>query len=400
MAAHRAPRWTPAEIAILREHYPSGGLKAALPMLPGRSWHAIHMQAQKLRIGCDMTKVCGGGRRCKCEGSDLEQALQWRAEGWSMAKIGAHLGLAESTINNAVLIHQCMAGGYTPAERYPNGRLTPAARERLRWMLKKGLRGVEIQLRLGISAAAVHNERVRYNADLEGRGKAPCPPAGNGESYSGARIPAERRKLAERLFLEGFGTQKVSEQSGVSKTVCTRIRARLVKRLRAKGKALPGCGLDGRRHVMRDHARAVPDALKAKFRALIMQRVPVRRAALIAGIGSCTGYKLRDAMKAEGMDVPRPRLPGKTQPLQREMMNAGAIPQGKLYRYRRLVRELGDPDKARAALRAEIAEAKRNLTFEERLKLVAQGHGKVVAVQRIATAGPDFTLGGVVGAIL
>ena len=144
MPARRNPDWSRAEIALLREHYPNGGLKVALEYLPSRSWHSIHMKAQKLRIRCDMTKVCGGERRCKCAGADLDTALKLRSQGWSMAKIGAHLGFAESTITNAVLIHDCVAKGYTPAERYPNGRLTPAARERLRWMLKKGLKGVEI----------------------------------------------------------------------------------------------------------------------------------------------------------------------------------------------------------------------------------------------------------------
>lgn len=395
MPAHSSPHWTRDEIVILREHYPTGGLKAVVELLPERSWHGIHLKAMKLGVRCDMTKVCGGSRRCKCEGADLETALRLREQGWSMAKVGAHLGFAESTINNAILIHECVAKGYTPAERHPNGRLTPASKERLRWMLKKGLRGVEIQLRLGISAAAVHNERTRYNAELKANGKALLPPPGNGARYSGTRVPAARRREAERLFLEGYGTQKVSEQSSVSKTVCTRIRSRVIKRLKAKGQSLPGCDRNGRRMTMRAHSRHVPDELKAKFKALIMDRVPVRRAAHMAGIGTCTGYKLRDALKAEGVEVPKPRLPGKTKPLQRELAAAQVIPAGQLWRYRQLVRELGDADKARTALRAEISAAKGTLTFEQQLKRVAAGSVGIGPALRLTANESEFTLGGV-----
>lgn len=396
MAAHKSARWTAEETAVLREVYPSGGLKAAVVRLPDRSWHAIHMKAQTLRIGCDMTKVCGGERRCKCSGEDLARALELREQGWSMAKIGAHLGFAESTITNAVLIHDCTAKGYTPAERYPNGRLTPGGRERLRWMLKKGLRGVEIQLRLGVSGAAVHNERSRYNRDLKANGKALLPPPGNGEKYSGARINPKARKEAERLFMEGYGTKKVSEMSGVSKTVCTRIRSKMLTRLKRKGEALPGCDLDGKRHVMRDHARQIPDELKTRLRELLMQRVPVRRAARMVGIGSCSAYRIRDIIKAEiGDALPAPRLPGKTKPLQREMLYSQAIPEGFMWRYRQLVREHGDADVARQALRAEIAEAKRNRSFDDKLAAVSRGEVQIAPVFVPRRAAPDYTMGGI-----
>lgn len=396
MAALKSPRWTPEEVAALREVYPTGGLKAAVVRLPDRSWHAIHMKAQKLRIGCDMTKVCGGERRCKCEGADLTKALELREQGWSMAKIGAHLGFAESTINNAVLIHDCTAKGYTPAEHYPNGRLTPSARERLRWMLKKGLKGVEIQLRLGISSAAVHNERCRYNRELKANSKALLPPAGNGEKYSGARIDPRARKEAERLFMEGYGTKKVSGMSGISKTVCTRIRSKLVKRLQRKGEALLGCDLEGKRHVMRDHARQIPDELKARLRELLMQRVPVRRAARMVGIGSCSAYRIRDELKQEvGDALPPPRLPGKTKPLQREMLYSQAIPQGFMWRYRQLVRQHGDADTARQALRAEIADAKRNRSFAQQLEALSRGEVQIAPAFVPRRAAPDYTLGGI-----
>ena len=398
MAAHRTPRWTREEVAILREHYPEGGLKAVLEKLPHRTWHAIHMKAQKLGIKCE--RKHDGGRRFCLTGDQLAQAIRLREnEGWSFAKIGAHLGRAEATVTNAVIAAQCVRQGYTPAERFENGRLAPAGIERLRWMLKKGLKGVEIQLRLGVSASMVAEQRRRYNAELKEKGKAPLPPPGAGQTYSGVRVPAAKKREVEQLFLEGFGSRKISELTGVSNTVCVRVRSKLVKRLRRDGKALPGCDLDGKRHVFRDHARHIPDELKAKLCSLLLQRVPVRRAAKLCGIGSCSAYQIRDAFKAEGVDIPKPRLPGKTKPLQRQLMTAGAIPDGYLWRFRELVREHGD-EEARRLLRVEISEARRSRSFEDTLKLVAQGQAKVVAVQRIVTAGPDCTLGGVTGAII
>lgn len=391
MAAHRNPRWSTSELAILREHYPLGGLKATIAMLPGRSWHSIYMKA----AGHGLKAPKPDAPRCALAGEKLEQAIRLREEGWSFAKIGAHLGVAESSACNAVLAALCVRQGFTPIERGPNGRMTDAGKERLRWMLKKGLKGVEIQLRTGLSASRIAEERRRYNTELKANGKALLPPPGNGEHYSGVRISAEAKREAERLFLEGYGTAKVAQKSGVSKTVATRIRNKLIARLKRKGQRLPGCDANGKRRQTRDHSRHVPDALKARLRELILARVPVRRAAAICGIGSCSAYRLRDQMKAEGIDIPAPRLPGKTRPLQREMLYAQAIPDGQLWRFRELVREIGDMDRARAALRAEMAEASRTLTFEDRLALVANGRRKIVAVPRLSPADPQMTLGGV-----
>lgn len=38
-------KWTDAEIAIVREHYPAGGYKACAPLLPGRSRGGIEQCA-------------------------------------------------------------------------------------------------------------------------------------------------------------------------------------------------------------------------------------------------------------------------------------------------------------------------------------------------------------------
>src|SRR3546814_17712182 len=73
----------------------------------------------------------------------------------------------------------------------------PEEIERMRLMLRKGLKGVEIQLRLGVSAACVSEQRRKYRADLKARDKAPLPPPGNGEQYSGARYSKAKRRAVD-----------------------------------------------------------------------------------------------------------------------------------------------------------------------------------------------------------
>jgi hypothetical protein len=392
--ARRNPRWTASEVAILREHYPTGGCAAVLALLPERSWYAVHVKASKLGIPTSFTNHAP---RARLQGEQLEEAIRLREiEGWSFGKIGALLGVAEASACNAVLMALCTRKGFTPAERDSNGRLTERGMERLRWCLKKGLKGVEIQLRLGVSASCVAEQRRRYNRELKAKGKAPLPPPGAGESYSGVKLSREKKREVESLFLEGFGTAKVSEKSGVAKTSCTRLRSRLIRRLKREGRALPGCDLDGKRRTMRGHARQIPDELRAKVRALILDRVPVRRAAAIAGVGSCAAYRIRDEMRAElGDAMPKPRLPGRVSKLRAEMLYAQAIPSEHLWRFRQLVHERGE-DEARKLLRAEIAEARRNESVEDKLRRGA----KIVSVWKPSAADYDRTLGGVVGAIL
>jgi hypothetical protein len=69
-------------------------------------------------------------------------------------------------------------------------------------------------------------------------------------------------------------------------------------------------------------------------------------------------------------------------------------------RFRQLIRETGDFDQARAALRAEMAQAKRRLTFDEQLQRVADGKAKIAPVVTIRRSSPEMTLGGVVGEVL
>lgn len=298
----------------------------------------------------------------------VSDAVALRDDGWSYAKIGKHFGCSESAAANCILPVLGVRAGYRLAERDERGRMLPAELERLRLMLLKGVKPVEIQLRMGLSASRIAEERRRYNLDLKERGKRPLPPPGNGEHYSGARISREAKREVERLYLEGFGAAKISKRTGVSYTQVRRIRQKMLRRLKRKGQNLPGCDANGKRHTMKDHARSITDEQKAKLRELILSRVPVRRAAAIAGVGSCSAYRFRDLLKAElGDAFPAPKLPGRVSKHRAELLYAQAIPPQHLWRFRVLVREHGE-DKARQLLRAEISAARRDETFEEKLQ--------------------------------
>jgi hypothetical protein len=389
MPAHRNPRWTAGEIAILREHYPLGGIKAVSEQLPSRSIYSIRVKLHNLGIKCERPQQ--HAPKCVLAGADLEEAIRLREEGWSFERIGARFNCSESGACNAIMNALCVRRGHTPAERDEFGRLTARGLERLRWCLKKGLKGIEIQLRLGVTASCIAEQRRRYNRELKANGKAPLPPPGGGEAYSGVKVPLAKRREAEDLFLAGYGSSRVERISGVSHTVATRIRNRLIKRLRKRGECLPGCDLDGNRHVQRENARFVPDELLGHLRALILDRVPVRRAAAICGVGACTAYRVRDQLKAElGDAMPKPRLPGRVSKLRAEMLYAQAIPAEHLWRFRQLVHEHGEAE-ARNLLRAEIAEARKHETIEQKL---ARGATLAVAWRPTRPA-YEHTLGGV-----
>jgi hypothetical protein len=313
-------------MAILREFYPAGGIKAVSERLPGRSVYSIRVKLNRLGIRCAVPQQ--HAPRCVLRGAELEEAITLRqVEQWSFERIGARFNVSESAACNAVMNALCVRQGFTPAERDAHGRLTPGAVGRLRWMLKKGLKGVEIQLRLGVTASRIAEERRRYNRELKANGKAPLPAPGAGERYSGVAVTKAECSHVEQLFLEGFGSQKISERTGVSSTSCKRIRDRLVRRLRRHGKCLPGCDRNGVRHVQRDHVAHVTDQQLVKLRELILQRMPVRRAAALCGVGACTAYRVRDALKQElGEALPPPLLPGRVSPLRGALLYDQAIP--------------------------------------------------------------------------
>ena len=386
MTIPRSAPWTAQEIAALRAYYPTEGHNVAR-RLPGRSVHALQVKAHKLGL---KTTHKNPAPKPRLQGEAVEEAIRLREiENWSFSAIGKHFGVCEASACNVVTMALCVRRGYRPAERDQHGRLTAEGIERLRYALKKGFKGIEIQLRLGVSAACVSEQRRRYNRDLLARGKAPLPPPGGGQAYSGVKLSSAKRRQVEELFREGLGTQKIPERTGVSRTSCTRIRTRLFRRLRRKGEALPGCDSAGVRHVHAESIRFVTDEQKALLRAALLDRTPVQRAARELAIGASTAYRLRDAIAAElageGRILPPPRRPGR---VRREPARDSSWPPAspqEIYAFRRLLATMGfaeaktywQDSRRQAARAAREAAATRRLTFEEQLARVGSGELRI-----------------------
>lgn len=401
MGKPKALAWTPQEIAILQDVFPGGGINAAADALPDRSWQAINVMASKLGIRSGRV---GAAPKARLQGDQLEEAIRLREDdGWSFEKIGLKFGVSESSARNAVLIALCPRKGFTPAQRDASGRLTAEGMERLHLALRKGVKAVDIQMRLGLSAERVAEERRRYQRDLKLRGKAPLPPAGAGLDYSGRKIPKARSQEVEHLFMEGFGAATIVKRTGLSNTHVGRIRNALVKRLARKGQCLPGCDINGVRHVQADSVRFIREEDRAALRELLLERVSVRRAALQLGIGACSAYRIRDQLaadlSAEGKELPKPLRLGNRREVA-AVRRASWLPKGAawIYRYRALAREHG-PDRGKAMLLDQIAEeqrtsAARPRSFEEQLARVQAG-ARLVTVQKIHRPDPSITLGGI-----
>lgn len=399
MPAHKTPAFTAEELAILREHYPSGGVEAVCQHLPHRSWRSIYTKAHRLGIRSSHKNAC---RPSALPPEHLEEAIRLRdQEGWSFARIGEKFGVAEASACNAILIALCTRKGFTPAQRDQFGRLTAEGTERLRYALKKGLKGVDIQLRLGVSAACVAEHRRRYNRDLAERGKALLPPPGGGIRYSGVKVPREKRAEVEALYLQGLGVLKITTRTGISKSSCTRIRERLVKRLKRKGECLPGCDINGVRHVQAENSRHIHPGQIAAFRAMLLDRVPVLRASKLCAIGQCSATRLRDELAAElaakGEELPKPIRPGRVK--KGTYVDPFWPPHGasQIYAFRQLLDELPF-EEAKARWRRDRAaerkaEATRPKTFEEQLALVASGKAKLATVAPRAHLEPTIAKG-------
>lgn len=387
MPAHRTPRWTTAELAELRQLYPTGGIGAVQAALPARSVHAIHVQAHRLGLKCLKPTTAP---QAKLAGDALEQAIVLREEqGWSFARIGAHFGLSEAAACNAVTTALCTRRGYTPAERDCAGRLTEEGRARLRLALKKGLKGADIQLRLGLSAGRVAEERRRYNRELKARGLALLPPPGGGAAYSGVKLTRAAKAEVEALFMAGLGTLKIHQRTGVSKTSCTRIRSRLVKRLRRQGQSLPGCDATGARGAPTQSFAFIHPAQQAELLALLCAGVPVLRAARHCAIGQSKAYVLRDQLvidlAAKGQQLPAPVRAGRVRTgAFRESHWPPAGPAG-IYAFRAMLARMG-PDADFAAAKdqwrrdraaedqaAKLAAQSVRRSFDEQLAMVASG---------------------------
>ena len=391
MPARKTPRWSARELEILREVYPRGGVERARQQLPGRSWHAVHVKAHKLGLRCEKVSPAP---EAKLHGEALEEAIRLREQqGWSFARIGATFGVSEAGTCNAVLTALCARKGFTPAQRDEFGRLTSEGRDRLRYALRKGLKGVEIQLRLGLSAGRISEERRRYSRELKAAGKVPLPPPGAGAAYSGVKLSAAKKREVEALLLQGLGACKITARTGVSNTSVGRIRNRLVKRLRRRGETLPGCDVRGVRHVQAESSRFVPDEAKQLLRRLLLDRIPVRRAAAMVAVGTCTAYRARDELAAElaarGETLPKPILPGRVRPGQLDQSFWPPAGAREIYAFRELLRQMSFDD-AKTAWRmrkadehaAEVerrrAERERPKSFEEQLDRIRRGEIGIV----------------------
>lgn len=391
-------RWSKRELAIVRKHFPQGGVAACGPMLKKRTVGGIRTMARHLGIE-DPCKVVAAGLRAPLRGGDLDRALALRADGWSYAAIGREFGVCESSATNAVLIGQCIAAGHVPAKRDSSGGLVVREVKRLRAFMMEGLRGTEIQLRMGISAGCISAHRRRFMTELRARGQGKTLPVpGAGEAYSGRKIPAEQRRDVERLLLQGLGTFKVSERTGVSKTHVGRARNRLIKRLARKGECLPGCDLKGVRHHQAESSRFIPPEAKDELRRRLLAREPVRRAALAIGMGLSSAYRLRDELSSElalrGENLPAPILPGRG----RDGQTRRWLPADRIYRYRKLCQAHG-PEEGRRLILQEMAaeretERTRRKSFEEQLQAVRDGAG-LTSTFTARKPAPDATLGGI-----
>lgn len=405
-------RWTSEELALLRDTYPAGGIDAALQALPHRPRQAIYLKASRLGL---RTTHRNTAPQLALAGEQLAEAMQLRAEGWGCERIGRKFGLAECTVSNAIIIEDGRRKGYRPVPRDEHGHLLPESIETIRLLMRKGWKARDIQERCGVSAACVAEQRRRYQRDLKERNKAPLPPPGGGQAYSGKLVSKDDRKKVEALYMQGLGARKIVERTGVSYTTVQRIRQRLVKRLRRKGECLPGCDLKGRRHTQAESSRFIPPEAIEQLRALIMDRVPVARAARQIGIGGSSAYRIRDELRAEleanGQSLPDPVRPGRVTDPRHPARASAWLPKGakNIYRYRELLRSMS-AEEAKATILAEIEQARleaaelrkaehrplRSLSFEEQLQRVRSGEARVVRNIPMPTrALPDITLGGV-----
>jgi transposase len=271
------------------------GIRSAHALLPGRNPQSIYVKACKIGLNTEH-RPCPEGKFRKL----VAPAMRLRKQGWSYAAIGTELGVCEATATNACLLGQCLDADNRPIERDHNWKITEAGRERIRMMFRKGMKHRDIQVRLGVAAATLTRERRTYEKELKERRLAPLPPPGGGERYSGVRVSPATKRLVVALYLEGYGTAKVSARTGVSKTHCLRARAKLIKRLKRKRECLPGCDIDGVRRKMKDHLRAIPESSLAELRRLLLTgEHSIVECGRLAVVGGRTAYKVFHELEAE-----------------------------------------------------------------------------------------------------
>ncbi len=403
----RRPHYSKREDQILARLFPKDGAEACQAKLRRRSLPSIKQRAAILGLKPPCDQRHQGLRRTLCD-VQAGQALDMRDQGMAFAKIGSHFGVCEATATNAVLHAQCLRAGGTPARRDASGAILARDIERLRAMLRSGERGCAIARALGISANSVSYHRRKYQAELDQSGAAyRLPPPGAGTPYSGRKLTNKEREAVVALLKSGLGAMRVARQTGVSKTHIGRIRRTLIKEMALQGKTLAGCTSDGSRLVTLKSTRFVTAEQTARLRQLLIERIPVRRAALLTGIGGCTAYRLRDDLRVElaakGETLPNPILPGRVR-----VLSGNTLPGHDIYRFRALL-ETTSFDEARQQLSKAHPPAHSNetvattitptsppkrLTFAEQLERVARG-GKLISVQPFHRQVAAITYGGV-----
>lgn len=412
-------KWSAAEDAILRAHFPAEGVEGCAKRLPKRLPGAVRSRAAHLGLRTGTPR----GLQLGLNGPDLEEAITLRVtEGWGFERIGKKFGICEAAAQNCVTITLCRRGG-SPAERDDRGYLTDAGIARLREAMRKGWKGVDIQARLGVSSSTISNERRRYAAYLKEKRKAPLPPPGGGEAYSGLKVTRAQRLEVEKLFLDGKATPGISKELGVSKTTCLRVRVKLVKRLAKKGLTLPDCDKGGVRRRYRTTYVRVPESAILEVRASLLQGMPVTRAASLASVGGSFAYKIRDALKAELEARDESLPPTLDWRLAGSAPSVRWLPKGRnnMLRLRQLMRDHGD-EQGRIMMEAEVVEAhraaalalagiakwmrtqveidrRRPLTFAEQLERVKNG-ARIIDKVPLRRPDPTMTLGGVASAAL
>lgn len=409
----RAASWSADELAVLADVYPREGVVGAAAALPARTPRAIEQRAFKAGL---KSPIVGDAPSLKLESDRLEQAIRWHEQGRTFVSIARELGIGPTAVTNAILITLCPRRGYRPAERDATGRMTDESKERLRYMLKKGIKGVEIQLRLGLSAARVAEERRRYQRDLAARDKAPLPPPGGGTQYCGVPIPAAKRKAVEALLLDGFGSTTAARRTGVSIPSAKNIRTRLVARLARKKQALPGCDLTGKRTAgAKESIHYIPEAAIAELHRRLLNGEPVAPASKACGIGLCGAYRIRDRLAADlaahGAALPKPIRMGRGSARRAAERGDDWLPEDRRHQFRELCHKHGF-DEAKQLVIAEVeaqrladvaaraAERARPKTFEEQLARVASGQARAVTKIVLRRPDPSMTLGGVASGAL
>lgn len=370
--------WSQREVAVLKKYFPIGGAaacKAQLKKLEQRGSAAIEQKAWQLRIRGPSRPMAFN---LALEGERLDRAIELYEKCRLFSRVAREFDISETAAMNCILIALCHRRGFIPAARDENGKILPAEVDRMRLMMQRGRKGVDIMLEMGVSAGCVRYQRRRYEAYLERRSKT-LPPPGGGQRYSGAPLTAKEKREVEMWLLRGFGTPRIGERTGVSNTAVKRIRAKLVAKLRRRGECLPGCDIDGHRLRQVDHPSHKTPQQIAAARTSILAGDPLQVTATKAGMSKATVSTLRAKMKvelaAEGKALPPTtrKLPTiAARAMQTVVQPSAPKPMPKRPMPIPVVAPIARIDAAPPVPRPREA-AGRRLTFEEQLAAVAAG---------------------------